>query len=89
MNGRYRNKTIISVNAPTEEKEEREKEEICECSEEIYHKIQKYDLVIIMGDFNTKKGKKSIKRKWEGNTQYTILTMKIGTYYESLLLEMD
>jgi hypothetical protein len=43
--GRYRNIIIISVHAPTEEKEE-----FYECLEEIYHKIQKYDLVIIMGD---------------------------------------
>jgi endonuclease/exonuclease/phosphatase family metal-dependent hydrolase len=68
--GRYRNITIISVHAPTEEKEDREKEEFYECLEEIYHKIQKYDLVIIMGDFNAKKGKAEHQKKVAG--KYTI-----------------
>jgi exonuclease III len=76
MKGRCRDITILSVHAPTEEKEEREKEEFYGCLEEIYHKIQKYDLVIIMGDFNAKIGKESIKGKWQGNAQYMTLAMK-------------
>jgi endonuclease/exonuclease/phosphatase family metal-dependent hydrolase len=63
MKERYRNITIISVHAPMEEKEDRGKEEIYECLEEIYHKIQKYDLVIIMGDFNAKMGKEVYQKK--------------------------
>jgi endonuclease/exonuclease/phosphatase family metal-dependent hydrolase len=35
-------------------KRKREKEEFCECLEETYKKIQKYNLVIIMGDFNAR-----------------------------------
>jgi endonuclease/exonuclease/phosphatase family metal-dependent hydrolase len=34
--------------------------------EEIYHKIQKYDLVIIMGDFNAKIGKEEYQKKVAG-----------------------
>jgi endonuclease/exonuclease/phosphatase family metal-dependent hydrolase len=70
MKGRYRNITIISVHAPTEEKEDREKEEFYECLEEMYHKIQKYDLVIIMGDFNAKIGKEEYQKEVAG--KYTI-----------------
>jgi hypothetical protein len=55
--GRYRNITVILVHALMEEKEDREKEEFYDCLEEMYHKIQKYDLVIIIGDFNAKIGK--------------------------------
>jgi uncharacterized NAD(P)/FAD-binding protein YdhS len=65
MKGRYRNITIISVHAPTEEKEDREKEEFYECLEEIYHKIQKYDLVIIMRDFKAKIRKEEYQRKYQ------------------------
>jgi endonuclease/exonuclease/phosphatase family metal-dependent hydrolase len=74
MKGRYRNITIISVHAPMEEKEDREKEEFYDCLEEIYHKIQKYDLLIIMGDFNAKIGKEEYQKK------YTILVMEMETY---------
>jgi hypothetical protein len=70
MKGRYRNNTIISAHGPTEEKEDREKKEFHDCSEEIYHKIRKYDLVIIMGDFNAKIGKEEYHKKVAG--KYTI-----------------
>jgi endonuclease/exonuclease/phosphatase family metal-dependent hydrolase len=68
MKGAYRNVTIglILVHAPTEEKEEREKEEFYECLEETYQKIQTYDLVIIMGDFNTKIRKEEYQKKEAG-----------------------
>jgi endonuclease/exonuclease/phosphatase family metal-dependent hydrolase len=78
MKGRYRSITIISVHARTEEKEEREKEEIYECLEESYHKIQKYNLVIIMGDFSAKIGKEEYQKKVAG--KYMISVMKTGTY---------
>jgi endonuclease/exonuclease/phosphatase family metal-dependent hydrolase len=56
----------------------REKEEFHDCLEEIYHKIQKYDLVIIMGDFNAKIGKGEYQKKVAG--KYKILAMKMETY---------
>jgi mRNA deadenylase 3'-5' endonuclease subunit Ccr4 len=71
MKERYRNITIISVHALTEEKEDREKVEIYKCLEEVYHKIQKYDLVIIiMGDFTAKIGQEDYQKKVTG--KYTI-----------------
>jgi exonuclease III len=80
MKGRYRNITIISVHDPTEEKEGREKEEFYKCLGETYQKIQKYDLVIIMGDFAAKTGKEEYQIKREENTQYMILVTETGTY---------
>jgi hypothetical protein len=65
-----------------EEKEDREKEEFCECLEQIDHKIRKYmyNLAIIMGELMQRWEKNNIKRKWQGITEYTILIMKIETY---------
>jgi exonuclease III len=79
MKWRYRNITIISVHAPTEEKEEKEKEDFYESSEETYQKIQYY-LVIIMGDCNAKMGREEYQKKRQENTQYVILVPKMGTY---------
>jgi endonuclease/exonuclease/phosphatase family metal-dependent hydrolase len=78
MKGRYRNITI-SVHAPTEEKEEREKEEIYESLEETHQKIQKYDLVIIMGDFNAKTGKEEYQKKAAGKFTIHDISNENGT----------
>jgi exonuclease III len=53
IKGRYRNTAIISIHAPTEENEEYD-EEFYDRLEEICNNIQKYDVTIIMGDFNAK-----------------------------------
>jgi endonuclease/exonuclease/phosphatase family metal-dependent hydrolase len=76
MKGRYRNFTIISVHAPMEEKE-REKEESYQCLEATYRKIQKCDLVIMMGDFNAKTGKEEYQKKTAG--KYAIHDISNGT----------
>jgi hypothetical protein len=61
MKGRYRNIILISVHDPTEEKEDREKEEFYDCVEEMYHRIQKYDL-----DFNARIGKEQYQKNVAG-----------------------
>jgi endonuclease/exonuclease/phosphatase family metal-dependent hydrolase len=57
-----------------------EKEEFYDCLEETYQKIQKYNIVIIMRDFNAKIGKEEYKKKRQENTKYMILATKTGTY---------
>jgi endonuclease/exonuclease/phosphatase family metal-dependent hydrolase len=69
MKGRYRNITILSVQAPKEEKK-REKDEFYTFLEETYQTIQKYDLLIIIGDFNAKVGKEEHQKKAAG--KYTV-----------------
>jgi hypothetical protein len=55
IKGRYRYINNIST-SPTEENKEREKEEFYECLVETYQKIQKYNLLIIMGVIYAKIG---------------------------------
>jgi hypothetical protein len=61
-------------------KEEREKDEFYECVEETYHKIQKYDLVIIMGDFSAKIGKEEYQKKAAGKHTIHDISNETGTY---------
>jgi exonuclease III len=66
IKGRYRNIAIISTHAPTEQKKEYEKEEFYDRLEEICSNVQKYDITIIMGDFNAKIGKEKLLAKVAG-----------------------
>jgi exonuclease III len=70
LKGKYRNITIISTHAPTEEKEEYEKEEFYDRLEETCNKVQKYDFIKIMGNFNARIGKEKHLMKVAG--KYTI-----------------
>lgn len=59
---RFRNLTIINVYAPTNEKEQEQKEDFYEQLQTTYEKIQTdnpRDIVILMGDINAKIGKEN------------------------------
>ena len=51
---KFRNLTIISAYAPTEDKGEEEKVEFYSKLERICSRAPKYELLIIVGDFNAK-----------------------------------
>ena len=57
IRGRFFNTTIICVHAPTEEKDEIQKDDFYEDLERIYMKVPKHDIKVVMGDFNAKVGK--------------------------------
>jgi len=57
IRGKFRNLTIISAHAPTEDKGEGEKAEFYSKLERICSRVPKYELLIIMGDFNAKVGR--------------------------------
>jgi hypothetical protein len=62
------------------EEKEREGEEFYERLQETYQKIQKYDSVIIIWNFNAKTGNVEIKRKRQVNTQYMTPVTETGKY---------
>jgi exonuclease III len=57
IRGKFRNLTIISAHSPTEDKGEEEKAELYSKLERICSRAPKYDLLVIMGDFNAKVGR--------------------------------
>ena len=66
MKGKLNNLSIISVHAPTEEKTDEEKEKFYEDLQIVQNKIPKQDIVIILGDLNTKIGKEDVYQNVAG-----------------------
>jgi endonuclease/exonuclease/phosphatase family metal-dependent hydrolase len=57
---RFQNMSLINVHAPTEEKEEEEKEAFYQKVEETYDSCPSNDIKIVLGDTNTKMGREDI-----------------------------
>jgi exonuclease III len=60
IRGKFRNLTIISAYAPTEDNEEEEKVELYSNLKRICSRVPKYEMLIIMGDFNAKVGREAL-----------------------------
>jgi len=54
LKGKFHNITLINVHAPTEEKMEEEKDKFYDDHQKTYDRAQKHDIVMILGDLNTK-----------------------------------
>jgi exonuclease III len=66
IRGKFRNLTIILAYAPTEDKDEEEKVEFYGKLERICSRVPKYDMLMIMGDFNAKVGREECRHKVSG-----------------------
>ena len=63
---KFRNLTIISAYAPTEDKGEEEKVDFYSKLERICSRVPKYELLIVMGEFNAKVGREECRYKVSG-----------------------
>ena len=63
---KFRNLTIITAYAPTEDKGEEEKLEFYSKLERICSRVPKYEMLIIMGDFKAKLGREECRHKVSG-----------------------
>ena len=70
IRGRFRNITFISIYAPTEDSKEEEKYKFYDQLYKECEKVPKYDMLIVLGDFNAKIGKEDFLKQIAG--KYTL-----------------
>lgn len=66
IKGNKRNISIMNIHAPTEEKDEEEKDLFYEMLDNEYEKLPIYDIKIVMGDCNAKVGQEEMYRATVG-----------------------
>jgi endonuclease/exonuclease/phosphatase family metal-dependent hydrolase len=66
LKGKFRNITVISAHAPTNDNDDQEKESFYKNLEDICNRIPRYDMVIIMKDFSAKTGKQEYQQQAVG-----------------------
>ena len=78
LRGQFYNYFLISAHAPTEDRDEETKDTFYDNLEEIITKAPKYDIKIILGDFNVKLGKETILQPHVGNHSLHLITSGNG-----------
>lgn len=87
--GRYRKITIVNAHAPTEEKEEDEKDKFYEVLEKIIEKIPIYDIKIVLGDFNAKVGRENMYKNVTGGNSKHLVSNENGVKLIQFAVEND
>ena len=52
LRGRWFNIIVFNVHAPSEEKSDDSKDRFCEELEQVFYHFPKYNMIILLGDFN-------------------------------------
>ena len=60
LRGRWCNIIVVNVHAPSEEKSDSSKDSFYEELEQVFDHLPKYDMKILLGDFNAKVGRENI-----------------------------
>jgi len=84
IRGKFRNLTIISAYAPTEDKGEEEKVEFYSKLERICSRVPKYKMLMIMGDFNAKVGREECRHKYQASTPSMNIVTRMDRFWSSL-----
>lgn len=89
ISGRYRKISIVNVHAPTNNKEEEEKDSLYEQLTSVFAEVPRCDIKIIIGDFNAKLGKeKEIEEVFGKNSKHST-TNENGIKLVEFALEQD
>jgi hypothetical protein len=67
LRGRWCHTIVLNIHAPTEDKTDDVKDGFYEELERVFHLFQKYNMKILLGDFNAKIGRKGIFKPTIGN----------------------
>ena len=67
LRGRWCNIIVLNVHAPSEEKSDSSKDSFYEELEQVFHHFPKYNMKILLGDFNAKVGRENIFKPSIGN----------------------
>jgi exonuclease III len=78
---------VLNVEAPTEDKIDDLKDRFYEELEHVFHKFPKYDMKILLGDFNAKVGREDIFKSAIGNESLHKINNNNGVRVVNLLLK--
>ena len=67
LRDRWCNIIVLNVHAPSEEKSDSSKDSFYEELEQVFHHFPKYNMKILLGDFNAKVGRENIFKPSTGN----------------------
>ncbi|KAL1448299.1 hypothetical protein WDU94_008926, partial [Cyamophila willieti] len=89
LKGKFKNISVVSFYAPTEEAEDEDKDTFYETLEEVCSNIPNYDMKILLGDANAKVGRETFWKPVAGSESLHPISNNNGTRLLSLALSFD